>query len=274
MNRDVRMEAWETRKTAFANQWKTGMFKTCCEDPCYCCGALCCPHCVSCSLRKRALRYDMTRYECCNGYFPCSGRCGEQNCPGFCLCLEVCCCFGSSVAVTRWMIQDELRIQNSTCDNCLMGTMLFLQQLACICQMAACILQSAELERLADIISFIAEVLFWSVCACMQTQHKIQLDDRDKGGNTGAGPVVNAPPAIGPPQAAPHAYPGAPPPGYPGAPPPGYPGAQGGYPGAQGGYPGAQGGYPGVQPGYPAPAPMYDRPPQTAGYPGQQGMYR
>ena len=29
------------------------------------------------------------RYTCCNGDMPCSGRCGEQSCPEFCLCLEV-----------------------------------------------------------------------------------------------------------------------------------------------------------------------------------------
>ena len=27
------------------------------------------------------------RYLCCNGDWPCSGRCGEQRCPEFCLCL-------------------------------------------------------------------------------------------------------------------------------------------------------------------------------------------
>lgn len=89
----------------------------------------------------------------------------------------------------------------------------------------------------------------------MQTQHKIQLDEREKGG---VAPVVNtAPPALGPPQqAAPHAYPGAPPQGYPGPPPPGYPGVPGGQTGVEQGYP---------------PQPMYDRAPQ---YPAQPGMYR
>ena len=104
-----------------------------------------------------------------------------------------------SVAVTRWMIQDEMRIQNSPCDNCLLATMLFMQQLACMCQLAACLTQIDALQDLADLISFIAEVLWWSVCACMQTQHKVQLDLRDQtGGGQMAmqqgGYMVNQPP--------------------------------------------------------------------------------
>jgi hypothetical protein len=62
------------------------------------------------------------RYICCNGTCPCSGRCGEQNAPEFCLAMEVCCCFAQSVAATRWAIQDELRLQTTQCDNCIIGT--------------------------------------------------------------------------------------------------------------------------------------------------------
>ncbi len=64
----------------------------------------------------------LCRYICCNGTCPCSGRCGEQNSPECCLCLEVTCCFAQSVAATRWAIQDELRIQTTQCDNCIIGT--------------------------------------------------------------------------------------------------------------------------------------------------------
>ena len=38
--------------------------------------------------------------------------------------LQVCFCFTQSVASTRWMIQDELRVQNTQCDNCLIGDYL------------------------------------------------------------------------------------------------------------------------------------------------------
>lgn len=30
-----------------------------------------------------------SRYVCCAGYMPCSGRCGESKCPEFCLATEV-----------------------------------------------------------------------------------------------------------------------------------------------------------------------------------------
>lgn len=54
-----------------------------------CCLSAFCSWCVSYHLRKRVLRGDMTRYICCMGDYPCSGRCGEQSAPECCLCLEV-----------------------------------------------------------------------------------------------------------------------------------------------------------------------------------------
>lgn len=79
------------------------------------------PWCASYNLRQRALYNDMSRYICCNGDCPCSGRMGEQSCPEFCLVMEVCCCFAQSVASTRWLLQDEMRIANTKCDNCIIG---------------------------------------------------------------------------------------------------------------------------------------------------------
>lgn len=69
-----------------------------------------------------ATLHPLHRYICCNGTCPCSGRLGEQRSPEFCLCMEVTCCFAQSVASTRWLIQDELRIQTTQCDNCIIGT--------------------------------------------------------------------------------------------------------------------------------------------------------
>ena len=31
----------------------------------------------------------MTRYKCCMGHWPCSGKMKEQSCPEVCLCMEV-----------------------------------------------------------------------------------------------------------------------------------------------------------------------------------------
>jgi hypothetical protein len=75
--------------------------------------------CVSYMLRRRALYNDMSRYVCCAGYMPCSGKCGESQCPEVCLATEVFCCFGNSVASTRFLLQDEFNIQTTQCDNCI-----------------------------------------------------------------------------------------------------------------------------------------------------------
>ena len=44
---------------------------------------------------------------------------GESSCPWLCLAMEVVLCYPQSVFVTRFMIQDEMRIGNTQCDNCL-----------------------------------------------------------------------------------------------------------------------------------------------------------
>lgn len=65
------------------------------------------------------------------------------------------------------------------CDNCLIATMLIMQQIACILRCVAMITGSDELQGIADIMTLIADLLYCSVCACMQTQHKMEMDVRD-----------------------------------------------------------------------------------------------
>ena len=52
--------------------------------------------CAQYCLRRKVLKYDMSRYSCFQGYFSCcclrAGGCGEQNCPTFCAFLEACLC--------------------------------------------------------------------------------------------------------------------------------------------------------------------------------------
>ncbi|MBA0744362.1 hypothetical protein Gogos_006989, partial [Gossypium gossypioides] len=185
--------------------------------------------CVSYMLRKRALYNDMSRYTCCAGYMPCSGRCGESKCPEFCLCTEVFLCFGNSVASTRFLLQDEFNIQTTKCDNCIIGFMFCLQQVACIFSIVAMIVGSDELQDAAQLLNCLADM----------TQHKIEMDKRD--GMFGPQPMAippvqhmsrldqPIPPAAGYPPAA-YGQPYPPPQGYPPAayPPPQYPPA--GYP--------------------------------------------
>ncbi|CAI0470284.1 unnamed protein product, partial [Linum tenue] len=221
--------------------------------------------CASYILRKRALYNDLSRYTCCAGYMPCSGNCGESNCPEFCLCSEVFCCFSNSVASTRFLLQDEFNIQTSPCDNCMIGFMFCLQQLACICSCVACLTGIDEIGDLADLLTCLSDIVYCSDYTNMQTQHKVEMDKRD--GQFGPPPVMAVPPMQQmsrldqpiPPSVHYPPYEGyGPPPGgypHPGSyplPPPGYnPHA---YP------PGGYNQSPGYPPSYPPPPSAYPPP--------------
>ncbi|XP_031495958.1 uncharacterized protein LOC116261370 [Nymphaea colorata] len=238
------VDKMEARKN-FTNLWHTDLISTMQVDLPYCCLAFWCGPCVSYMLRKRALYGDMNRYVCCAGYMPCSGRCGESKCPEFCLFTEVLLCFGNSVASTRFLLQDQFNIQTTPCDNCIIGFMFCLQQLACIFSIIAMIVGSDEIQAASHALNCLSDSVYCTVCACMQTQHKIEMDKRDgKFGPPGpmAVPPVQQMSRIDqplPPQAGYVAsYPGQPaypPYGYP--PPAGYPPAPAGYPPAPAGYP-------------------------------------
>ncbi|KAL4603788.1 uncharacterized protein LOC142613893 [Castanea sativa] len=176
----------------YRNLWHTDLLGTIQADTPYCCFAFFCGPCASYLLRKRALYNDMSRYVCCAGYMPCSGRCGESKCPEFCLFTEVFLCFGNSVASTRFMLQDEFNIQTTQCDNCIIGFMFCLQQLACIFSIVAMIVGSSEIQEASQILSCLSDMVYCTVCACMQTQHKVEMDKRD--GKFGPQPVMAIPP--------------------------------------------------------------------------------
>ncbi|WCJ26335.1 PLAC8 family protein [Euphorbia peplus] len=233
------------QRQSYRNLWHTDLMRTIQVDPPYCCLSFWCGPCVSYLLRKRALYNDMSRYVCCAGYMPCSGRCGESKCPEFCLATEVFCCFGNSVASTRFLLQDEFNIQTTKCDNCIIGFMFCLQQVACIFSIVAMIVGSDEISEASQLLSCLSDMVYCTVCACMQTQHKVELDKRDGklGPQVMAIPPVQqmsridqqVPPSVGYPPQGQYGQPyGYPPPaaGYPpqaaGYPPPGYPPA--GYP--------------------------------------------
>ncbi|KAK6920090.1 hypothetical protein RJ641_015994, partial [Dillenia turbinata] len=147
--------------------------------------------CASYLLRKRALYNNMSRYVCCGGDMPCSGSCGERHCPEFCLCIEVFLCLPTSVAATRFMLQDEFNIQTTECDNCIIGFMFCLQHLACICALIACILGNDELSEASQLLNCLANCVYFVVCSCMQTQHKVEMDKRDA--KLGPPPVMQVP---------------------------------------------------------------------------------
>ncbi|KAK1352781.1 Proteasome subunit alpha type 5-1 family protein [Heracleum sosnowskyi] len=191
MSSQKQLEKMQGRQ-GFRNEWHSDLMSAMTADAPYCCFAVCCPHCASYLLRKRALYDDMSRYECCGGYMPCSGRCGEKNCPEFCLCTEVFCCFSNSVASTRFLLQDQFAIQTTKCDNCIISFMLCLQQLACICSLVAMIVDMDEISEASQLLSCLSDWVYCTVCACMQTQHKIEMDKRD--GQFGPQPMGVPPP--------------------------------------------------------------------------------
>ncbi|XP_028081838.1 uncharacterized protein LOC114283212 [Camellia sinensis] len=162
-----------TVRQNYRNLWHTDLMRSITADPAYCCFSALCAPCVSYMLRKRALYGDMSRYTCCGGYMPCSGRCGESQCPELCLCTEVFLCFANSVASTRFMLQDEFNIQTTQCDNCIIGFMFCLQQLACIFSIVACVTGMEELQEASQILSCLADMVYCTVCACMQVSYKI-----------------------------------------------------------------------------------------------------
>ncbi|XP_076912774.1 uncharacterized protein LOC143571162 isoform X1 [Bidens hawaiensis] len=147
-------------RQSYRNVWHTDLMSTISADTPYCCFALFCGPCVSYLLHKRALYNDMSRYTCCAGYMPCSGRCGESKCPELCLCTEVFLCFGNSVASTRFLLQDEFNIQTTQCDNCIIGFMFCLQQLACIFSIVACIVGSEELSEASQLLNCLADLVY------------------------------------------------------------------------------------------------------------------
>ena len=90
-------------------------------QPC-CLISCCCPCCAACHARKEALDNDMSKYICCQGYFPgcccCRpGQVGESSCPDLCLCLEAFCCVGPSISTTRLYMMDKHNLANDDCDN-------------------------------------------------------------------------------------------------------------------------------------------------------------
>ncbi|KAK8640574.1 hypothetical protein V6N13_008326 [Hibiscus sabdariffa] len=266
-----RGEKMAVRK-GYMNVWQTSLMEAVQADCKYCMLAVCCAQCVSFDLRQRALHNEMSRYECCAGYMPCSGKCMEDKCPTFCLCLEVFLCLSNSVASTRFLLQDEYNIQTTECDNCLIAFMIILGQIACICRLLACLTGDEGLEDLAELLTCISDLVYCTVCACMQAQHKVEMDYRH-GMPGGGSPGVMMVPAVQQMSrfdqpVPPNILPAAQPPPYSQYPPTQYPPGQYGQP-QQGQWqqPPAPYGY-GYAPGPPPYMPGYPPPGYTsAGHP-------
>ena len=107
----------------------------------------------------------------------------------------MCCCFAQSVASTRWLLQDRLAIRNTQCDNCIIGTMVCLQYLDCLCSIAACLTDNELIDQMAECVDCLADVTWCTVCACMQTQARYEMNENPRwtGGGGGGAYTVRAP---------------------------------------------------------------------------------
>ncbi|KAL0688149.1 hypothetical protein Bca4012_087826 [Brassica carinata] len=222
----------------FRNVWHTDLTHSIQGDTPYCCFALWCSPCASYLLRKRALYNDMSR--------------------SFAALEPL-----WHPLVFFFKMSSRFRRRSVT-------TASF--QVACIFSIVACIVGIDELSEASQLLSCLADMVYCTVCACMQTQHKVEMDKRD--GKFGPQPMAvpppqvmsridqATPPAIGyPPQGyPPSGYPQHPPQGYPQHPPQGYP-PSGYQQHPPQGYPPS--GYPQNPPAYPQypPGPAY--PPQA-----------
>ncbi|XP_074337866.1 uncharacterized protein LOC141675056 isoform X2 [Apium graveolens] len=70
--------------------------------------------------------------------------------------------------------------------------MVCLQQLACIFSLVAIIVGSDEISEASQILNCLSDMVYCTVCACMQTQHKLEMDKRD--GRFGPQPMAVPPP--------------------------------------------------------------------------------
>ena len=163
-------------------KWFKPLLLSCCADPGFFTFACCCPFHASYQQRKKLLKNDMTKYECCAGIMAMaavrpdwmSPKAGDdKKTPGqlkncvkgreeCCLWMEVCCCLGCSVHGNRWMVQHHYGLENTYCDVCLMSVEY-------VCGILTCLTKGEEgLQNFADF-------MYCPVTGCMLTQNEIQM---------------------------------------------------------------------------------------------------
>eukprot|EP00128_Syssomonas_multiformis_P007622 Colp12_sorted_trinity150504_noHs@9082 len=160
------------------DEWSLPLCDTCFARPSDFCCAFWCGPCFTYNQRKRILNDDLSQYQCCGGI--CCNNCCEsqvKSCPGFCLGLEVICCFWWALSANRWLIQSAYFIKTSIFDR-------FLITLACICSWVRCIL-SCFID-IPDSIDLMIDCIYCVFSACLLTQQEAELDKRK-------GPITQQP---------------------------------------------------------------------------------
>lgn len=150
--------------------------------------------CTQYFLRRKTINYDMTKYKCFQGQFTVcccikGGSCYEESCPTCCLCLEAHCCNGPAVSASRALVMDQYNLIADPCDNQLARFSNCMQYLTCICYTLA--MFDDSFRDLAQIIDFIAEIVYHTVSGCMTSQVAAEINYQITQGNTpGAGIVT------------------------------------------------------------------------------------
>jgi len=158
------------------NKWQTSMMDAPGKNPGMCCFSFFCCPCAQYSIRERALGGDWSKYKCCMGYYDgCCFKAGKVGDSGsqFCGILEACCCLSCAVSSTRMFVMDSRNIVPDPCDNQIIRFNNCIQLLSCVCHIAAIFV--AELRDVAQIIDFIADMVFLTTQACMTAQADLEL---------------------------------------------------------------------------------------------------
>merc|ERR1711998_247452 len=147
-------------------EWKTSMLNAPCADPCYFCYGCLCPWCAVYQQRDAMIEASPhKKYVCCMGYC-----CLTMELPKIpCLCCEVCCCLGLAASFNRIHVMQKFRIKVDPCDECIICCSNVMQILACLAQFVC------EPEQ-AEMLQNIADLVFYIVLGCMNTQvyHEIK----------------------------------------------------------------------------------------------------
>merc|ERR1712232_388893 len=114
--------------------------------------------------------------------------------PQVCLCCEVCCCHSCALSSTRFYIMDSYSIVSDPCDNRILRFNNFMQCLSLILSILAIFIE--ELRDTADIVRFIANLVYLIVSGCMTAQMHHELDERLGPGQNAPKPA-RAPPGVG-----------------------------------------------------------------------------
>jgi hypothetical protein len=131
-------------------------------------------------LRRRVLEDDMSKYACCQGYVNIcgfkAGRCNEESCPTFCLCVESCLCNGCAVSASRMYVMDKFELSSDPCDYRLIRINNCIQAVACICDIVA--IFDANMRHMARIADLAADIVYHTVSGCMTAQVIHELNFR------------------------------------------------------------------------------------------------